>query len=111
MIDLSFLSLTSKWLYIILLVLLISSLVKGHFNKGLNKYPAPSFASFTNWWRFFSVAGGKPQFALQKLHDRYGDIVRIGPNALSFSDPEAVKAIYGLTNRLNKVCHTHFIFL
>lgn len=28
-------------------------------------------------------------------HLKYGDIVRIGPNELSFSNPKYLKAIYG----------------
>ena len=31
---------------------------------------------------------------LSKLHERYGTIVRIGPNVLSFTDPNAIKEIY-----------------
>lgn len=34
---------------------------------------------------------------MQKLHEKYGDIVRIGPRELSVNDPEALSAIYGAT--------------
>lgn len=97
-------SLTTNWPYILLASILVVSLSGNYFNNGLNKYPAPFPAPFTNSWRFLSVLRGKPQIELRKLHDQLGDVVRVGPNALSFSNPEAIKAIYGLNNRLNKVC-------
>jgi cytochrome P450 len=41
------------------------------------------------------VNRGTPiQFA-RKLHDRYGDVVRISPDQLSFADPQAWRDIYG----------------
>lgn len=29
------------------------------------------------------------------IHEKYGDIVRVGPNELSFADPKAIREIYG----------------
>lgn len=87
-------------------ILLLGCLIRNHFHHGLNKYPAPVFASLTNWWRFWVVARRKAQFTYLKLHRELGDVVRLGPNALSFADPRAVKVIYGLNNKLPKVCVT-----
>lgn len=103
MIEYISISLASRWPYLLLVLVVICHALRNHFNKGLNKYPGPFLASFTNWWRFFSVAGGQAQFTWRQLHEKHGDIVRLGPNALSFGNPAAVKAIYGLSNRLNKV--------
>lgn len=86
-----------------LVVLLLAGLVRNHFHHGLNKYPAPAFASLTDWWRFVVVARRKAQFTYLKLHQQLGDVVRLGPNALSFADPRAIKVIYGLNNKLPKV--------
>ncbi|MCJ1386172.1 hypothetical protein MMC17_009298 [Xylographa soralifera] len=36
------------------------------------------------------------------LHEKYGDIVRMGPNVLSFGKPEAIKDIYGVGKAWNK---------
>ncbi len=93
------------WPFIVLASILIISLSRNYFNKGLNKYPGPFLAAYTDVWRFVSVWRGKPQFTLRGLHDHHGDVVRVGPNSLSFSNPAAVKAIYGLNNRLTKVRH------
>jgi cytochrome P450 len=71
-------------------------LLRNKFYNGLNKYPGPWLASYTNWWRFFDVWGRKPELHFIKLHRKYGDVVRVGPNVLSFADPKAIKDIYGL---------------
>ncbi|KAJ3955571.1 hypothetical protein N0V92_007893 [Colletotrichum tropicale] len=76
--------------------LIVAWLVKNHYNNGLNKYPGPFLASLTDWWRFFDVKGQRPEVTHQKLHEKYGDVVRLGPNTLSFADPAALKTIYGL---------------
>lgn len=91
----------APWIFSVTLVIAI--LVRKYFNKGLNRYPGPLLATFTDAWRFCSVARGKCQLSLRALHDRYGDVVRLGPNCLSFSSPEALKDIYGLNVRLTKV--------
>ncbi|KAL2107504.1 hypothetical protein VUR80DRAFT_5138 [Thermomyces stellatus] len=74
----------------------VAWLAKNRFNKGLNRYPGPFLASLTDWWRFWDVYGRRPEVTHIKLHEKHGDVVRLGPNYLSFSDPKALKTIYGL---------------
>ena len=89
-------------------VLLLAYLAKNHFNHGLNKYPGPVLAGLSDWWRFFDVYGRRPDITHLKLHRQHGDIVRLGPNVLSFSDPKAIKQIYGLNRGFVKVSlHAH----
>ncbi|KAI0382135.1 cytochrome P450 [Hypomontagnella monticulosa] len=83
------------WLPITVSVVL-AWLVKNRYHNGLNKYPGPFLASLTDWWRFWDVYGQRPEVTHQKLHAKYGDVVRLGPNSLSFADPKALKTIYGL---------------
>lgn len=71
-------------------------LVRNKFNNGLNKYPGPALAAYTNWWRFFENLTRKTEKRHIQLHRQYGDVVRLGPNVLSFADPRAIKIIYGL---------------
>ncbi|KAB8293771.1 hypothetical protein EYC80_009256 [Monilinia laxa] len=71
-------------------------IARNRFHRGLNKYPGPILASFTNWWRFYDVYKRRPEVTHQKLHAKHGDVVRLGPNYLSFADPKALKTIYGL---------------
>lgn len=60
-------------------------------------------ASLTDWWRFVDVWNRRPEITHLKLHEKYGDVVRLGPNTLSFADPAALKAIYGLNKGYVKV--------
>jgi hypothetical protein len=85
-------------------VALVAYLVNNRFNRGLNKHPGPFLASITDWWRFWIVLRRRPEVHHIKLHAKHGDIVRLGPNALSFSDPQALKTIYGLNKGFTKVC-------
>lgn len=78
-------------------------LTANRFNHGLNKYHGPFLASLTDWWRFFDVYSRRPEITHKKLHRQYGDVVRLGPNTLSFADPKAIKTIYGLNRGFRKV--------
>lgn len=89
---------------LVLTTIIVTWLVKNRYHHGLNKYPGPFVASLTDWWRFYDVYGQRPEVTLQKLHAKHGDIVRIGPNTLSFSNPAVLKSIYGLSKGYVKVC-------
>lgn len=78
-------------------------LLSNYFNHGLNKYPGPVAARFTNWWRVVDVWGRRPDITHLALHRRHGDVVRLGPNTLSFANPKALKQIYGLNKGFVKV--------
>jgi hypothetical protein len=84
--------------------LLLAWLVRSRYHNGLNKYPGPFLASLTDWWRFVDVYGQRPEITHLALHKKYGDVVRLGPNSLSFADPKALKTIYGLNKGFYKVC-------
>ncbi|KAL1881314.1 hypothetical protein Daus18300_001167 [Diaporthe australafricana] len=79
-----------------LFVIICAWLLRNRFHNGLNKYPGPFLASLTDWWRFVDVWNRRPELTHLKLHEKHGDVVRLGPNTLSFADPAALKAIYGL---------------
>ncbi|KAK4101594.1 cytochrome P450-like protein [Parathielavia hyrcaniae] len=86
---------SQHWLPVVLAVV-AAWLVRNKYYNGLNKYPGPFLASLTNWWRFFDVYGRRPERSHIALHKKYGPVVRLGPNTLSFADPDALKTIYGL---------------
>ena len=83
--------------------ILFAFLIRNRFHNGLNKYPGPFLASLTDWWRFYDVYKQRPEKTHRKLHAKYGDVVRLGPNTLSFADPAALKTIYGLNKGFIKV--------
>lgn len=78
-------------------------LIWNKFYHGLNKYNGPFLASLTDWWRLWDVWNRRAEITHMALHQRYGDIVRLGPNYLSFSCPAALKEIYGLKSGVTKV--------
>ena len=88
---------------IALTLLTFAYFAKNRFTHGLEKYPGPFLASLTDWWRFFDVLGRRPDITHIRLHRELGDIVRLGPNVLSFADPNALKTIYGLNRGFLKV--------
>lgn len=87
-----------------ILILAIAYLARNRYHSGLQKYPGPVLASLTDWWRFFDVLGRRPDITHIDLHKKHGDIIRYGPNALSFANPQALKTIYGLNKGFIKVC-------
>jgi hypothetical protein len=69
----------------------------------LAKYPGPFLASLTHLWKLYEMYNGQMEYTVRRLHDRYGAIVRIGPNDLVISSPDAVKAIYLSGSAFQKV--------
>lgn len=62
----------------------------------LSKYPGPKLWAFSRLPRIRAMQNGEESFAWSRLHDKYGPVVRIGPNELSFtSGGQAWKDIYG----------------
>lgn len=87
------------------LTCLIAYSLKSYLNKGLNKYPGPFWAGITDIWRFQDVCKRRPDITQLRLHRHHGDVVRLGPNVLSFASPKALKTIYGLNKGFVKVRH------
>ncbi|CCF33620.1 isotrichodermin C-15 hydroxylase [Colletotrichum higginsianum] len=61
----------------------------------LRKYPGPVLQRASPFVWAWQHAFGYQAFSTQRLHDRYGPVVRISPNHLSFTNVEAWKDIYG----------------
>lgn len=93
-----------QYWHLILPVVIVAFLASNYLNKGLYQYPGPALARFTNAWRFVDVLNRRPDITHVRLHREHGDVIRLGPNTLSFSDPAAIKTIYGLNKGFVKVC-------
>ncbi|KAH6645040.1 cytochrome P450 [Truncatella angustata] len=61
----------------------------------LRSYPGPLFNRISRFPRVYWQLTGQLPFRVRELHDRYGTIIRLGPNELAFRDPVAWKDIYG----------------
>jgi hypothetical protein len=97
--------------YVLLIPLtfaLIAYFAFQRYQKGLNKYKGPFLASLTNNWRLVDVWKRDAHTTFRRLHHRYGDIVRVAPNVLSFGNPAAISDIYGLNKGYTKVGRLDF---
>lgn len=92
----------SLWL-LILFSLSVAHLLSQYFQNGLHKYRGPFLASFTDLWRLHHAYKSRRKEPMIHIHEKYGDIVRMGPNTLSFSQPQAIKDIYGSAKQFKKV--------
>ncbi|OQV05442.1 hypothetical protein CLAIMM_10183 [Cladophialophora immunda] len=64
--------------------------------------PGPFWAKVSRLWLAGQVLKGNLDIAQRELHRQYGPIVRIAPNEVSISDPEAVKIIYAVNAGFTK---------
>ena len=62
----------------------------------LSKIPGPKLAALTSLYYTAHEFKGDRHLFVDKLHQQYGPMVRIGPNYISISDPAAIKEIYGV---------------
>ncbi|KAL4246847.1 Cytochrome P450 superfamily protein [Abortiporus biennis] len=61
----------------------------------LSQYPGPVLCKLSKLCLYVNSRNGKQHLYIQSLHQKYGDIVRIGPNELSISDPNAILPVLG----------------
>ncbi|KAH9940216.1 high nitrogen upregulated cytochrome P450 monooxygenase 2 [Epithele typhae] len=72
----------------------------------LARYPGPIPARVSMFWMAVVSTSGDQHKYIKSLHDRYGDVVRTGPNELSVRDPSLVPEILG-SSGLPKGPHFH----
>ncbi|KAF1928792.1 cytochrome P450 [Didymella exigua CBS 183.55] len=77
-------------------VALIARLLYNRYGTGLNHVPGPLLATLTDFYRLTVVRGYRPERWHIKLHEQYGDYVRIGPRTILCSSNKAAKKIYAL---------------
>ena len=69
----------------------------------LRDFPGPFWAKFTNWQRVYWVKTRRAQEIHQEAHEKYGDVVRFGPNMVSLSDPAMIPELYPMRAGFPKV--------
>ena len=97
--------------FILIFLLLLAQPLYARYSQGLNAYPGPFLASVSGVWRVWYTWYHRHEKPLVKLHEEYGEVVRIAPNVLSFSDPRAIKDIYGAQQNFPKVAFFKFLVL
>jgi hypothetical protein len=83
-------------LTLVVAIAAIAFAIRRVFFSPLSKIPGPKLAALTSLYYTFHEIRGYRHFFIDRLHRRYGPIVRIGPSCVSISDPAAVKEIYGV---------------
>jgi hypothetical protein len=89
-------------LFIILLILFFTFRVVRTYLK-LSHIPGPIFAGFSNLPRVSWVLSKHAHDIHIELHEKYGDLVRFGPNMVSVADPAEIPTIYPLKAGFVKV--------
>ncbi|KAJ5202901.1 hypothetical protein N7449_004980 [Penicillium cf. viridicatum] len=79
-----------------LLLYSIAFVIYRLFFHPLAKFPGPRLAAITHWYAAFYAWRGSLHIKSRKWHDRYGDIVRFAPNALTSNTHTGMEAIYGV---------------
>ncbi|KAL2822667.1 cytochrome P450 [Aspergillus granulosus] len=68
----------------------------------LARFPGPFWASISRVWTVLHVLPGDAEKTQRQLHAKYGPVVRIAPNELVTSDPEAINTLYGIKSTTTK---------
>lgn len=80
-------------------LLIIVGVVRELFFSPLRAFPGPVVARFTNFWRAFLTTRGNVDSVTRGWHQKWGTAVRIGPNAISLSDPSLIRVVYASTSK------------
>ncbi|CCM00869.1 uncharacterized protein FIBRA_02915 [Fibroporia radiculosa] len=59
------------------------------------KYPGPVVCRLSKFWLCYLQSRGKLHIYFKQLHDKYGPVVRVGPNELSILDVSLLPSILG----------------
>jgi benzoate 4-monooxygenase len=92
------------------LCVLISYVIPYIQNKALRSVPGPRLAAFSKFWLFYQARQGRRWEVVDSLHQRLGPLVRIQPNHVSVSSPDAIQVIYGHGNGFLKRSVFFFFF-
>ncbi|KAJ5543407.1 cytochrome P450 [Penicillium sp. DV-2018c] len=85
----------------VLLFIIIQTTITA-LRPGLRSIPGPFIARFSCLYRPWKISkGNAPDFYLA-LHEKYGSIVRTGPNTVDISDPKAIPIIYRISSNFLK---------
>ncbi|KAB5566561.1 benzoate 4-monooxygenase cytochrome P450 [Coniochaeta sp. 2T2.1] len=77
----------------LLAVALLTLCIYRRYFSPISDIPGPFVASLTRLWHVRHILKGDQNLELIRLHDKHGHFVRIAPNEVSVSHPDAVKKI------------------
>ena len=89
------LGVTLRVLFPLASVLILAYLAYNRYGHGINHFDGPFLASVSSLWRVWDVWRTSSEIPFRRLRQRYGPTVRLGPRRLVFSQPQAIRDIYG----------------
>ncbi|KAL5522614.1 hypothetical protein ACEPAG_8631 [Sanghuangporus baumii] len=94
------------WIYtslpaILLVVHLVPYLTDTHYIRA-NGVTGPILARFSDAWLGWVATRAHRSEVVHDLHKKYGPFVRLAPNQVSISDPDAIKVVYAHGNGSTK---------
>ena len=87
---------------LLIAVLQVTDIILTRYWPGLRSIPGPFLASISHLDRIWSLIAGQQMTYHLRLHDKYGPLVRVGPNHVSFSDGSLIPMVYGINTRFWK---------
>ncbi|KAI0110530.1 cytochrome P450 [Hypoxylon sp. NC0597] len=90
-----------QW-YLLIPLLFVTRLLYKRYASPLREYPGPFLASCSRLWKVISTASERTHLDHIELHRKYGPIVRIAPNELSFSSPAVARNVLSAGKRFYK---------
>jgi len=97
LLHLDFASTLSLLVVFVLLAHLVPYFVDPHCIRS-NGISGPFWARFSDAWLGWIAAQGHRSEVVHELHKKYGTFVRIAPNHVSISDPDALQVVYAHGN-------------
>ena len=111
----------ANWFLVIVGIVLVYC-IHVRYNTPLRTIPGPFLASLTRLWKVSTILTTRQELVMMDLHKKHGifirlpatppksiltwasqgKLVRIGPNEISISYPEALKVIYGAGTKFSK---------
>lgn len=75
-------------------ILLVGYLVGRGIVSPISKVPGPWYTRYTSLWIKYQEFTANRRESIHDLHEKYGPVVRLGPNEVSFTSLDAIKEIY-----------------
>ncbi|KAM0123417.1 hypothetical protein ACHAO1_011300 [Botrytis cinerea] len=88
------LSLVAPIVFLYLLYTLIST-IRVLYYHSLSRIPGPTLWIAFPIFRYISLIQGKQDIVIRALHQKYGEVVRLAPNEVTFITAQAWRDIYG----------------
>lgn len=86
----------AEYLCVTVLAFLLAYVLYQRHLASLASIPGPYLATLTSLWLANAYRKQTFHWDCLALHKEYGPVVRVGPNAVSVGDHEAIKVIYGM---------------